>query len=296
MNIEIANRLATLRKHSGLSQEQLADKLGLSRQAISKWERAESSPDTDNLIALAKLYQVSLDELLKMDPEAADDELFARLSERAAQGEKAEGKAALLGGRRLKVDREKVFESKKNAKKRARNEKKHRRARMEKVAPEVGPVWRFQRADGSVDLRMVPYPIVVTLIFLLIGALFDLWHPGWMLFLTIPIYYTALGPEGGFDLNRIPFALLVSILYLVAGFAWDLWHPGWIIFFTIPLYYTMAGKLMKDRANQALIAVMVLGVFYLIGASLGHWFRIWLVGPVLALIVAGVLKNRGTQS
>ena len=67
MNIETANRLAELRKKNGLSQEELADKLGLSRQAVSKWERAESSPDTDNLILLAKIYGVSLDDLLKSD-------------------------------------------------------------------------------------------------------------------------------------------------------------------------------------------------------------------------------------
>ena len=67
MNIEIANRLVELRKKNGYSQEELAAKLGLSRQAISKWERAEASPDTDNLICLAKLYGVSLDELLKND-------------------------------------------------------------------------------------------------------------------------------------------------------------------------------------------------------------------------------------
>nr|MCR4698989.1 helix-turn-helix domain-containing protein [Bacilli bacterium] len=67
MNIKIADRLVELRKKNGLSQEQLADKLGLSRQAVSKWERAEASPDTDNLICLAKLYGVSLDELLDTD-------------------------------------------------------------------------------------------------------------------------------------------------------------------------------------------------------------------------------------
>ena len=65
MNIETANRLYELRKKNGLSQEELADKLGISRQAVSKWERAEASPDTDNLICLAKLYNVSLDDLLK---------------------------------------------------------------------------------------------------------------------------------------------------------------------------------------------------------------------------------------
>ena len=67
MNIEIANRLAKLRKEKGYSQEKLAEKLGLSRQAVSKWERAESSPDTDNLICLAKLYNISLDELLRTE-------------------------------------------------------------------------------------------------------------------------------------------------------------------------------------------------------------------------------------
>lgn len=64
MNIKLADRLVALRKENKLSQEALAEKLGLSRQAISKWERAEASPDTDNLIALAALYGISLDELL----------------------------------------------------------------------------------------------------------------------------------------------------------------------------------------------------------------------------------------
>ena len=70
MNIEIANRLVQLRKENNYSQQSLADELGLSRQAVSKWERAEASPDTDNLILLARLYGVSLDELL-----ATDDDL-----------------------------------------------------------------------------------------------------------------------------------------------------------------------------------------------------------------------------
>jgi HTH-type transcriptional regulator/antitoxin HipB len=72
MNIEIANRLVKLRKKHGLSQEELADRLGISRRAVSKWERAESSPDTDNLICLAKLYGVSLDELLDCDSDIDD--------------------------------------------------------------------------------------------------------------------------------------------------------------------------------------------------------------------------------
>lgn len=70
MDLAMAQRLVNRRKAAGLSQEALAAQLGVSRQAVSKWERSESSPDTDNLIALAALYGVSLDELLY--GEAAD--------------------------------------------------------------------------------------------------------------------------------------------------------------------------------------------------------------------------------
>ncbi|WP_236643383.1 helix-turn-helix transcriptional regulator, partial [Enterorhabdus sp. P55] len=93
MNVEIAERLAARRKQAGLSQEALAEKLGVSRQAVSKWERSESSPDTDNLIALARLYGVSLDELLYVDDSIADDVAF-EAEDRAAAGTAGAGAAA----------------------------------------------------------------------------------------------------------------------------------------------------------------------------------------------------------
>ena len=71
MDLAMAQRLVDRRKAAGLSQEALAAQLGVSRQAVSKWKRSEFSPDTDNLIALAALYDVSLDELLY--GEAASD-------------------------------------------------------------------------------------------------------------------------------------------------------------------------------------------------------------------------------
>lgn len=86
MNVETAQRLADLRRSKGFSQEGLARKLGLSRQAVSKWERAESSPDTENLISLAKLYGVSLDELLNPSDEIEDDIEFEN-EDRARQRE-----------------------------------------------------------------------------------------------------------------------------------------------------------------------------------------------------------------
>lgn len=67
MNIKTANKLVELRKKNNYSQEQVATKLNISRQAISKWERGEASPDLDNLVLLAKLYNVSVDEILNGD-------------------------------------------------------------------------------------------------------------------------------------------------------------------------------------------------------------------------------------
>ena len=90
MNIEIANRLVNLRKEKGFSQEQLAEKIGVSRQAVSKWERSEASPDTDNLIMLARLYEVSLDELLRTEDEIPQPEETEQPEEQPPQAEPKE--------------------------------------------------------------------------------------------------------------------------------------------------------------------------------------------------------------
>lgn len=62
--MEFQQRLYELRKQSGLSQEGLADLLGVSRQAVQKWEAGTSRPDLDNLAALARYFNVSLDYLV----------------------------------------------------------------------------------------------------------------------------------------------------------------------------------------------------------------------------------------
>ena len=63
--MELYEKLYELRRASGMSQEELAEKLGVSRQAVSKWESGASDPSTMNLMALAKLFGVSAEELLK---------------------------------------------------------------------------------------------------------------------------------------------------------------------------------------------------------------------------------------
>ena len=63
--MKFSENLHALRKRDKITQEALADKLGVSRQSVSKWETGEAYPETDKLIALSDLFQVSLDELVR---------------------------------------------------------------------------------------------------------------------------------------------------------------------------------------------------------------------------------------
>lgn len=63
--MELAEKLKHHRKKQGLSQENVAAILKISRQAISKWENGHSTPDIDNLVLLSNLYKISIDDLLQ---------------------------------------------------------------------------------------------------------------------------------------------------------------------------------------------------------------------------------------
>ena len=62
--MEIAERLQKLRRKAGYSQEQTAELLGISRQAVSKWESGQGKPDLDNLVRLTEIYNTSADYIL----------------------------------------------------------------------------------------------------------------------------------------------------------------------------------------------------------------------------------------
>lgn len=82
--MNMADRIQNLRKNKGISQEELADKIGVSRQAVSKWESEQSSPDIEKIILLSDYFGVTTDYLLKgIEPiadapkEEADAGIFA---------------------------------------------------------------------------------------------------------------------------------------------------------------------------------------------------------------------------
>ena len=79
----LAEKLKFLRKQAGMSQEQLAEKLGVSRQAVTKWETDAGIPDIENVIAISALFDISIDELLsnKNGAKKPTDYLFESITE-----------------------------------------------------------------------------------------------------------------------------------------------------------------------------------------------------------------------
>ncbi|MCL2826548.1 MAG: helix-turn-helix transcriptional regulator, partial [Eggerthellaceae bacterium] len=79
----IEDRIQEQRKMKGLSQEQFADVLGVSRQAVSKWESGQSLPEIEKLIAMCDLFGVSIDYILRGEmPQASARNNGIRLNER----------------------------------------------------------------------------------------------------------------------------------------------------------------------------------------------------------------------
>lgn len=84
--MSLGNSLFNSRKRSGLSQEEVAEKLGVSRQTISKWELDETLPDIRQSKHLSNLYQVTMDELIDFDIDVKEiEDIIENTSERTEQ-------------------------------------------------------------------------------------------------------------------------------------------------------------------------------------------------------------------
>ena len=75
--MNIADRIQHLRKSKGFSQEELADKIGVSRQAVSKWESEQSTPDLEKIIVMSDFFGVTTDYILKGIEPVKDKEVIA---------------------------------------------------------------------------------------------------------------------------------------------------------------------------------------------------------------------------
>ena len=81
--MKLSDKIIKLRKAKGWSQEELAEKLNVSRQAVSRWENGTALPDANNILQLSRLFQVSADYLLKED--LCDTEPVPAVTENAGE-------------------------------------------------------------------------------------------------------------------------------------------------------------------------------------------------------------------
>ena len=242
MNIEIANRLVELRKANNLSQEALAEKLGISRQAVSKWERAEASPDTDNLILLARLYQVSLDELLQTDEEILTENEREDAAE--STGERADYVHVGFQGIHVKDKDGEVHVGwdgihVTDARDDVHIDKNGVYVNGEEVKE---PFFRHHRAD-------FPIGLIVIVTYITLGCLYNIWHPGWLIFLLIPIVSSAIEAVRKKKPEHFAYPILAVLVFLYVGLVKMVWHPTWVVFLTIPVYYEII-HFIKDRKSK----------------------------------------------
>lgn len=186
MNIDIAQRLYELRRDHGYSQESLAEALDISRQAISKWERAESAPDMGNLIALADLYGITIDELVRPGEFYAEE---ARSSEAPSAGATDEA-----------MDQEDAAPNASDSPETVDNAADTSTQPESSQTPEPPSDHKSVHAHGHVytkseeparlkcGLRSFPYPLLIVVLFLFLALVLGMWEYVW-LFLTIPFYY-----------------------------------------------------------------------------------------------------------
>ncbi len=231
--INLGNNLYTLRKRRGLSQEEFAEKIHISRQAVSKWERGEALPDTENLIEIAEFYGITIDELVN------SEEPFENAHENDS------GRAA-GNGDNDESSKTKADSEKKDACGDDSGDRDDGGEDKEKDGSGVklNVDWRF-------DWKDIPYAIIVTAAYLLLGFLIpNGWALFWPLFITIPLYDSVVVCIKKRRLSPFEYPVLCAFLYCLFGMLYGIWHPGWLIFVTIPLYYAIAHPIDRLIAGK----------------------------------------------
>jgi len=276
MNIEIADRLVKMRKKNGYSQEELADKLGLSRQAVSKWERAEASPDTDNLICLAKLYNISLDDLLN-----TSDDVDTIIKEQVESEQKTNaGNGESNSSAKEEKENDSNAENKAN-KEKANSEKKGR----EKINIDRSGIHIIDDDGSEVHVgcsgihikesmreakRKYKHPscdchkkrhvingvllsslmLLALLTYILLGTFLGMWYNAWVVFFVPEIIASFVRAifDKKFCKFNIPFVSAFAFFFvcmIIPGLESNLWNPMWTVFLAIPIYYSIFGPVDK---------------------------------------------------
>ena len=230
MSIKQGDYLKELRIKNKLSQEKLGERLGLSRQSVSKWEQGYAMPDTENLLKLSELYGISVDTILKCGEEEADETLQSDATDEMVTNDKAD-EAAAPPQQIQQMEADDAEQSDEG----------------NKAEPEIIFIEKQEHKEKKTHKKrgwfFISYPILMVILYAIIGAYFGAkgiykgWYTGWLTLLTIPLYYTGVIAAEKKKPVIFCYPVLVLLIYLLCGFFAHLWHPMWIIFFTIPIFY-----------------------------------------------------------
>lgn len=265
MTIELANRLVEFRKKFGYSQEELGNQLNVSRQSISNWESGEVTPSIDYLKELAKIYGVSLDDLVNCDKPV--DEVLNKDKSKSAETDNKKGFTVDDGksyvniskdgihildedGSSVDINNDGIKVNDKNEEnsnhfgyesgvKIDNNLKAHvnyisKKKKRERLANKV---------DGIVT---GVFTLLVLATYLILGFLVKgAWAIYWTLFLLIPVPGLLLTAIIKRKFCQVPIPLMITFAYLYMGMAFGMWHPWWLLFLIIPIYYSVFGPLDK---------------------------------------------------
>lgn len=245
MDLAMAQRLVDRRKAAELSQEALAAQLGVSRQAVSKWERSESSPDTDNLIALAALYGEAVDSTddSQADDEAQNSNAGTKASDEAEEAEASTEHAGYSDRPLVDISLARgihVIDPNKGEEVHVGWSGIHVANERKGEEVHVGPgglhIDTFEDDGHSVHTND---DSTVTID----GETFSSWkeahdkldHHG-------KHFHTKVGRAW----NKFPFPALVTLAYLVLGIVYGTWATGLFLVFLIPVYYAL-GDFIDQR-------------------------------------------------
>ena len=273
MNVKIANRLLAYRRAHGYSQEELAEKLGVSRQAVSKWERAEASPDTDNLIALAALYGVLIDELINGEGEpqvaqASESDATQDATQDATREATQETESSDKSNNDTDCGCDDIGINIEDG-----GDKVHIGIRgihiVDKDGDEVhidgrGVIIKDGDDDDDDDddddaggrpnyfgWLSAATPILCTIAYLILGFTTpNGWACGWILYFLVPVVPSLISAIRRRRPSNFAYPVFVAGLYLVAGMCFGRWHPEWIMFLTVPVYYYVAEAIEKFKKRR----------------------------------------------
>ncbi len=254
MDEKFGERLIVFRNRKGLSQDELSQKLGVSRQSISNWENGSSQPSIEFVKKLSEIYEVTVDDLLNVDKSVED----CYKKENSSSSSKKEDK-----GSHIRIDKNGIFindsddgdsikfefggDMEENIKEKVKTEV------VDSIFVDEDDKKRKKALHKSIESTINLVFILSSLIaYIVLGFLLpngEGWSKWWVLFIfsLVPgeIYNTIAFKKP----EHFPICFIAAGAYCVVGEFYNMWHPTWIILLAIPVYYCVASSIKSIIKN-----------------------------------------------